>query len=512
VKIFDTTLRDGEQSPGASMTAEEKLLIAHQLERLGVDVVEAGFAASSQGDFESVERIAKELRRPIVLSLARAQEGDIKKALKAVEKAKNPGIHIFIATSDIHMKHKLRMSRDQVLEATIKALTYAKRHIDTIEFSAEDASRSEPDFLAKVFAEAIRAGATTLNVPDTTGYAIPSVFGSLVRYLIEHTEGSERVTWSAHCHNDLGLAVANSLAAVANGARQVECTVSGIGERAGNTSLEEVVMALKTRKDVFNLDTRVVTEQIYPACRLLSQVTGIPIPINKPIVGYNAFAHEAGIHQDGVLKQKETYEIMTPESIGITGNRMVMGKHSGRHAFNERLKELGFHLDKTDLEHAFARFKELADKKKEVYDEDIESIVAKEILKLPGRADRYELTYLNVNSSTHAIPSATVKMRVDGEERTDHATGDGVVDACYRAIAKITGSDSRLVRYSVKAITGGTDAQGEVSCLVENDSMRATGQGAHTDVIMASALAYINALNKLEYRKHYRLLVANEGP
>ena len=512
VRIFDTTLRDGEQSPGASMNVEEKVVIARQLEKLGVDVIEAGFAASSEGDFDSVERVSKEVKRPMVLSLARSQEGDIKRALKAVEHAKQPGIHIFIATSDIHMKHKLRMSRSEVLDAAVWAVSYAKKHIDYIEFSAEDASRSDREFLVQVFGEVIRAGAKTLNVPDTTGYAIPSEFGALVRHLIEHTEGADRVTWSAHCHNDLGLATANSLAAVANGARQVECTINGIGERAGNTSLEEVVMALKTRKNLLGVDSNIVTEQIYPTSRLLSQVTGIPIPINKPIVGDNAFAHEAGIHQDGVLKQKLTYEIMTPESIGIPGNRLVMGKHSGRHAFDERLKALGFNLNKEDMNRAFLRFKDLADKKKEVYDEDVEAIIVEEILRLPGRPDRYELLYLNVNSSSNAIPSATVKMRVDGQECADHATGDGVVDACYKAITKIAGSRSRLVRYSVKAITGGADAQGEVSCLIEDGGIRVSGQGAHTDIIMASALAYINALNKLEYRKHYRQMVEREGP
>ena len=512
VKIFDTTLRDGEQSPGASMNVDEKIVIARQLEKLGVDVIEGGFAASSEGDFESVERIAREVKQPIVLSLARAQEGDIKKALKAVDKAKHPGIHIFIATSDIHMKHKLRMSRSEVLDAAVAAISYARKHLDYIEFSAEDASRSDWEFLVEVFAAAARAGAKTLNVPDTTGYAIPSDFGALVRYLVENTAGGKDVTWSAHCHNDLGLAVANSLAAVANGARQVECTINGIGERAGNTSLEEVVMSLTTRKDLFGLETGIVTEQIYPTCRLVSQITGIPIPINKPIVGHNAFAHEAGIHQDGVLKQKQTYEIMTPESIGITGNRLVMGKHSGRHAFGERLKELGFNLNQIDMNRAFLRFKELADKKKEIYDEDIEAVVAEEILRLPGRPDRYELLYLNVNSSTHGVPSATVKLRVDGEETVNHATGDGIVDACYKAITMITGSRCRLVRYSVKAITGGTDAQGEVSCLIEDGNMQVSGQGAHTDIITASALAYINALNKAEYRRHYRELVAKEGP
>jgi 2-isopropylmalate synthase len=512
VRIFDTTLRDGEQSPGASMTGEQKVVIARQLEKLGVDVIEAGFAASSEGDFDSVVRVCKEVKRPRVLSLARSQEGDINKALKAVEHAKNPGIHIFIATSDIHLKHKLRMSREQVLEAAVNAVSYAKKRMDYIEFSAEDASRSDLEFMIRVFREVIRAGANTINVPDTTGYAIPSEFGALISNLIERTAGAERVIWSAHCHNDLGLAVANSLAAVHNGARQIECTINGIGERAGNTSLEEVVMALRTRKNYLDLNTHITTEQIFPTSRLVSQVTGIPIPINKPIVGDNAFAHEAGIHQDGVLKYKQTYEIMTPESVGISGNKLVMGKHSGRHAFDERLKHLGFNLSKDDMNRAFVRFKELADKKKNVYDEDIEAIIAEEILRVPGQPDRYELLYLNVNSCSDGVPSATVKMRVNGVEQMDYASGDGVVDACYKVIAKITGSQSQLIRYTVNAITGGADAQGGVACVIEDDGMRVSGQGAHTDIIMASALAYINALNKLEGRKHYRRVVEREGP
>lgn len=512
VQIFDTTLRDGEQSPGASMTAEQKVIIARQLEKLGVDVIEAGFAASSLGDFDSVLRVSKELTRPRIVSLARAQEGDIERALKAVEPAKNPGIHTFIATSDIHLKHKLRMTREQVLEAAVKAVTYAKKFMDYVEFSAEDASRTDPEFLIQVFREVIRAGAKVINVPDTTGYAIPSEFGALMANLIERTAGGDRVIWSAHCHNDLGLAVANSLAAVHNGARQIECTINGIGERAGNTSLEEVVMALRTRKNYLDLDTHINSEQLYSSSRLVSQVTGIAIPINKPIVGDNAFAHEAGIHQDGVLKYKQTYEIMTPESIGIPGNRLVLGKHSGRHAFDERLKHLGFNLGKEDMNRAFLRFKELADKKKNVYDEDIEAIVAQEILRVPGRPDKYELLYMNVNSSSNGIPAAAVKMRVDGVEIADIASGDGVVDACYQVITKITGSQAQLIRYSVNAITGGTDAQGEVACVIENDGMRVSGQSSHTDVIMASALAYINALNKLEERKHYRQVVEKEGP
>lgn len=512
VKIFDTTLRDGEQSPGASMNVDEKVMIARQLEKLGVDVVEAGFAASSEGDFESVVRVCGAVKKPIVLSLARAQKGDLERAIKAVEGAKKPGLHTFIATSDIHLEHKLRMSRAEVVDAAASAVRYARKYLDYVEFSAEDASRSDRDFLIQVFEEAIKAGAKTLNVPDTTGYAVPSEFGELVKYLIVNTEGAHQVTWSAHCHNDLGLAVANSLAAVANGARQVECTVNGIGERAGNTSLEEVVMALKTRKSVFGVDTRINTKQIYPTSRLLSQITGISIPINKPVVGDNAFAHEAGIHQDGVLKQKLTYEIMKPETVGINGNRLVMGKHSGRHAFSERLQSLGFKLSKEDLGRAFFRFKELADKKKQVFDEDIEAIVADEVLRLPSEPDRFELTYLNINSSSSAVPSATVRIRVDGEERIGHDTGDGVVDACYKAIAKISGSDAELKRYSVLGITGGTDAQGEVACMLQEDGVSITGKGSHTDIIMASALAYVDALNRLEYRKRSRQIRAEEGP
>ncbi len=512
VKIFDTTLRDGEQSPGASMNIEEKVLIARQLEKLGVDVIEAGFAASSPGDFESVTQVCKAVRRPIVLSLARAQQGDIRKAVKAVEGARKPGLHTFIATSDIHLKHKLRMARNEVLDAVGAAVRYARKHLDYVEFSAEDASRSDRDFLAQVFGEAIKAGAKTCNIPDTTGYAIPSEFGELVRHLMDNVEGSDKVTWSAHCHNDLGLAVANSLSAVVNGVRQVECTVNGIGERAGNTSLEEVVMALKTRRSVFHLDTNVRTEQIYPTSRLLSQVTGIVVPLNKPIVGDNAFAHEAGIHQDGVLKQKLTYEIMKPETIGISGNRLVMGKHSGRHAFGERLRHLGFTLNKDEVNRAFERFKQLADKKKEVFDEDIEALVADEVLRIPSQPDRYELVYMNIASSSSAVPSATVRMRVDGHEQVAHDTGDGVVDACYKAIARISGSRARLRRYSVSSVTGGTDAQGEVSCMLQDKDVHITGKGSHTDIIMASALAYVNALNRMEYRKRHRQAPVEGGP
>ncbi len=508
VQIFDTTLRDGEQSPGATMNVEEKILIARQLEKLGVDVIEAGFAVSSPGDFDSVARVAETVSTPIVLSLARTRETDVIQALKSVEKAKNPGIHIFIATSDLHLQRKLMMSRQEVIDAACWAVSLAKKHVDYIEFSAEDASRSDRDYMVQVFGEVIKAGAVTLNVPDTTGYAIPEEFGALFKYLINTTPGGKNVCWSVHCHNDLGMAVANSLAAVHNGARQIECTVNGIGERAGNTSLEEVAMAINTRRDFFDLKTNIVSEQIYPSSRLLSQVTGLVVPANKPIVGDNAFAHEAGIHQDGVLKDKSTYEIMRPESVGITSNKLVLGKHSGRHAFAERLKELGVDVYDVDMNKSFERFKALADRKKNVYDEDLLAIVTEEAVRAP---DHIELVEMTVSSATNSMPKATVRLRIDGAEQCGEGNGGGVVDACYNVISKITGIHPKLERYAVKAITGGTDALGEVSCLINADGFTATGQGAHTDIVQASALAYINALNKLQHRqKKYRQISGEE--
>ncbi|HWP65680.1 MAG TPA: 2-isopropylmalate synthase [Candidatus Limnocylindria bacterium] len=502
VQIFDTTLRDGEQSPGATMNIEEKLVIARQLERLGVDVIEAGFAASSEGDFEAVRRVASAVSRPVVLSLARTREQDIERAIRAVDRAAHPGIHVFIATSDIHLKHKLMMSRQDVLDAAVWAVSKAKQHVSHIEFSAEDASRSDLDYLIQVFAAAIEAGATVINVPDTTGYALPEEYGELFKTLRERVPGAERVTWSAHCHNDLGMAVANSLAAVRNGARQIECTINGIGERAGNTAMEEVVMAIKTRRDRFGVDTGIVTEEIYGSSRLVSQITGIAVPINKAVVGENAFAHEAGIHQDGVLKYRQNYEIMTPESVGLSSNRLVLGKHSGRHAFINRLNQLGVDLGDLDRNVLFERFKALADTKKHVYDEDLIALVAQESTR--GVADRYELVYLNVTSSSMAVPHATVKMRIDGQEVLGHGVGDGMVDACFKVIGDLTGQHPRLDRYAVKAITGGTDALGEVSVLVSGDGVTVTGQGSHTDIIQASALAFVSALNKLEVRRAYR--------
>jgi 2-isopropylmalate synthase len=512
VKIFDTTLRDGEQSPGATMNVEEKLLVAHQLEKLQVDVIEAGFAASSDGDFESVRRVSELVSTPIVLSLSRTKEADVMRSIKAVEKAKKPGIHIFIATSDIHLKHKLMMSRQEALDAAVWAISYAKKYLDYIEFSAEDASRTDLQYLVQIFGEAITAGAVTINAPDTVGYAIPHQYGALFKFLREKVPGGDKVTWSAHCHNDLGLAVANSLAAIENGARQVECTINGIGERAGNTSMEEVVMALRTREDIFaHVKTNIVSEQIYPSSQLLAQITGLTVPQNKPIVGANAFAHEAGIHQDGVLKHKLTYEIMKPQDVGIDSNKLVLGKHSGRHAFVDRLKHLGIDFTGVDMNKAFERFKTLADKKKNVYDEDLIAIMTEETVRTP---DKYELAYLNVTSSSMGMPYATVKLRIDGQELMDSASGDGMVDACYKVIAKIAGVDPKLERYSVKSITGGTDAQGEVTCLLQDNGMSVNGQGSHTDIIMASALAFINALNKLSHRERYghQAGLHREGP
>jgi 2-isopropylmalate synthase len=499
VQIFDTTLRDGEQSPGATMNIEEKLAIARQLEHLGVDVIEAGFAASSDGDYEAVRRVASVVTKPVVLSLARTREQDIDRAIRAVEKAARPGIHVFIATSDIHLKHKLMMSRKDVLDAAVWAVKRAKQHLDYVEFSAEDASRSDLDYMMEVFAAVIEAGARVINVPDTTGYALPQEYGALFQTLRTRVPGGDKVVWSTHCHNDLGLAVANSLAAVQNGARQIECTINGIGERAGNTAMEEVVMAMRTRREIFGVDTGVVSEEIYATSRLVSQITGLAVQVNKAIVGENAFAHEAGIHQDGVLKYRQNYEIMTPESIGLASNRLVLGKHSGRHALVARIRELGLDTAEVDMNRLFERFKALADTKKAVYDEDLIALVALESTR--GVRDRYELTYLNVTSSSMAVPHATVKIKIDGEEHQGHAVGDGMVDACFKALSDLTGMHPRLDRYVVKAITGGTDALGEVSCLVSADGVAVMGQGSHTDIIQASALAYLNALNKLEYRR-----------
>lgn len=505
IKIFDTTLRDGEQSPGASMNVEEKVLIAKQLARLGVDVIEAGFAISSPGDFEAVKRISHEVEGPVVCSLARAKPDDIDKAWEALKGAAKPRIHTFISTSDIHLKCQFRMTREEAKKRAVEMVKRAKGYVDDVEFSPMDASRSDVKCLYEVIEAVIDAGATTVNIPDTVGYAIPSEFGELISGIKKNVRNIDKAVISVHCHNDLGLAVANSLAAVMNGARQVECTINGIGERAGNASMEEIVMILRTRKDILNIDTKINTEHIHPTSRLVSSITGIMVQANKAIVGDNAFAHESGIHQDGLLKDKTTYEIMRPESIGLSQSTLVMGKHSGRHAFKSRLKELGYELTDENLNKAFERFKILADQKKEIFDEDIEAIVAEEILRIEI-PERFRLDKLHVASGTETTPTATVEMYIDGKREKETGAGDGPVDAVYKTIAKMTGTKSKLLRYSVNAITGGTDAQGEVTVRLQEADHIVLGQGAHTDIIVASARAYINALNKLEHKKKERVV------
>ncbi len=498
VIIFDTTLRDGEQSPGASMNAAEKLRLATQLEKLGVDAIEAGFPAASKGDLEAVRAIASKLERAEVTALARATKNDIDLAWEAIKGARKPRIHTFLATSDIHMKYKLNMSKDEVLKASVEAVKYAKSFTNNVEFSAEDGSRSDRDFLCKVFEAVIEAGATTVNLPDTVGYAVPDEFREMVRYVMTHTPNIGRAVLSVHCHNDLGLATANSLAALKAGARQVEVTVNGIGERAGNASLEEIVMALYTRKEHLGLETGINTTEIYPTSRLVSMITGIIVQPNKAVVGANAFAHEAGIHQDGVLKNALTYEIMRPEVVGLSSNRLVLGKHSGRHAFRDKLAQLGYDLTDEEVDRLFARFKELADKRKEIVDEDIEAMVAEEILRVP---DVYELDYLNVVSGTVAVPTATVRLKIRGEEVQGAGFGVGPIDATFNTISKMTGSRARLLRFTVTAITGGMDAQGEVTVRLQENGLVALGKGADPDIITASAKAYVNGLNRLEYLK-----------
>ncbi|MGD9075494.1 MAG: 2-isopropylmalate synthase [Desulfobacteraceae bacterium] len=507
VIIFDTTLRDGEQSPGASMNVAEKLRLATQLEKLGVDVVEAGFPAASPGDLEAVKMIANKLRGVQVAGLARASKSDIDQAWEAIKDAAHPRIHTFIATSDIHLKHKLKMSREEVIKAAVESVRYAKTFTDNVEFSAEDGSRSDRDYLCKVFEAAVEAGATTINLPDTVGYALPHEFVELVSYVHQHTPNIHKAILSVHCHNDLGLATANTLAGLKAGARQAEVTINGIGERAGNTSLEEVVMALYTHRDHLDLNTQINTKEIYPSSRLASMITGIVVQPNKAVVGANAFAHEAGIHQDGVLKNRLTYEIMEPETIGLATNRLVLGKHSGSHAFRDRLKELGYDLEEEDFKRLFKRFKELADKRKEILDEDIEVLVAEEILRVP---DRYKLDYLNVVCGTVAVPTATVKLRIDGEETQGAGFGVGPIDATYNTIAKMTGTTSKLMRFTVTAVTGGMDAQGEVTVRLKENGLVALGKGADSDIITASAKAYVNGLNRLEYLKENPSLMPDQ--
>ena len=495
--IFDTTLRDGEQSPGASMTKEEKIRIARQLEKLGVDVIEAGFAAASPGDANAVRSVAQIIESSTICSLARATESDVRAAGEAIKPAKSGRIHIFIATSPIHMKMKLRMQPDQVVEAAVKAVKLASEYTDDVEFSAEDAVRSEMDFLVRIFDAVIQAGAKTLNVPDTVGYSIPVLWGERIKQLIERVPNSGKVVWSTHCHNDLGMAVANSLAAVMSGARQVECTINGLGERAGNASLEEIVMAVKTRHDVFSCDSRIDTMQIVPTSKLVSSITGYPVQPNKAIVGANAFAHESGIHQDGVLKHRETYEIMRAEDVGWSTNKLTLGKLSGRNAFRTRLQELGIVLENEEMVNdAFARFKELADRKREIFDEDLQALVSESVV--AQVSEHYRLVSLRAHSETGLLPVAQVRLNVGENEFVAEGQGGGPVDATFKAIEQIVQSGTELQLYSVNNITSGTDAQGEVTVRLSKGGRIVNGQGADTDIVVASAKAYLHALNKLD--------------
>ncbi len=494
--IFDTTLRDGEQSPGASMTREEKVRIAKVLERMRVDIIEAGFPVASPDDFEAVKAVATAIHDSTVCALARALDHDIDRAGEAIKPARSGRIHTFIATSPIHMREKLRMQPEDVLRQAVKAVKYARRYTDNVEFSPEDAGRSETDFLCRIVEAAINAGARTVNIPDTVGYNLPHQFGALIAELRARVPNSDKAVFSAHCHNDLGLAVANSLSAVMNGARQVECTINGLGERAGNAALEEIVMAVRTRRDMFTCDTRIDTTQIVPASRLVSNITGFAVQPNKAIVGANAFAHESGIHQDGVIKKRETYEIMRAEDVGWAANRMVLGKHSGRNAFRGRLTELGIEFkSEPEFNSAFSRFKDLADKKHEIFDEDIQALVTEEGLEHIDESLR--LVALKVCSQTGVKPYATLTLSVNGEEKQAGAEGSGPVDAAFKAIEEIMASGGQLQLFSVNNITSGTDSQGEVTVRLEKAGRIVNGHGADTDIVIASTKAYLNALNKL---------------
>lgn len=492
VYIFDTTLRDGEQAPGASMNPEEKLEIALGLERLGVDIIEAGFAVISKGDFDSVHNIAKAVKKSTVCSLARSLTKDIDAAREAIKPAKRGRIHVFLATSKIHLEHKFKKSQDQILQMAIDAVKYARRYCDDIEFSPEDASRTEKEFLYRVVEAAIKAGATTVNIPDTVGYITPQEYGQVIAGLVNHVPNINKAIISTHCHDDLGLAVANSLAGIVHGARQVECTINGIGERAGNASMEEVVMAMRTRTDFFGLTTHIQTKEFYRLSRMVSKATGFVVPPNKAIVGANAFRHESGIHQDGVLKEKRTYEIMDASDVGVPAHEgLVLGKHSGRHAFKDRLKALGIEINETQLDKAFVRFKELADKKKEIFDEDLMAIVEEE-----GTVrEVYQLVDLISTSGISIQPHVRIILQYKGKTLVEESTGDGPVDACYRAIENLTKVKTKLLDYSIRSISEGKDAQGEVRVKVEIKGQSFNGRGASTDIIEASAKAFLNAIN-----------------
>ncbi|PIU57727.1 MAG: 2-isopropylmalate synthase [Chloroflexi bacterium CG07_land_8_20_14_0_80_51_10] len=495
VIIFDTTLRDGEQSAGGALTAEEKLEIAKQLDRLGVDVIEAGFPLSSKGELEAVRRIATEVRRPTICALAHAQTEAVDAAWESIKDARHPRIHVFLSSSDIHIFHQLKKSRDQILEASRDMVARAKGYLEDVEFSPMDATRTDPEYIYRILEAVIEAGATTVNIPDTVGYTIPQEFCNLIDGIFKNVPNIHHAVVSVHCHNDLGLAVANSLAVLDHGARQIECTINGIGERAGNASLEEIVMAIKTRNDLLKYTTDIDTTQIYKTSRLVSDLTGMSVQPNKAIVGANAFRHESGIHQDGIIKERTTYEIMDPESIGLAGTTLSLGKLSGRHAFRKRLEELGYALSDEDLSRAFSAFKELADKKREITDRDLEALVAEELRTVH---ETYHLEHVQVSCGDPSIPTASV--RLTGPERqllSDAAQGTGPVDAVYKAINRLVGVPNQLIEFSVKSVTEGIDAIGEVTVRIESEGKRYAGRGAHTDIIVASARAYMNALNRL---------------
>ena len=495
VIIFDTTLRDGEQAAGGTLTLEEKHEIGHQLQRLGINIIEAGFPHTSPGDFAAVQLLARELRDCQIAALSGVKREQIDSTWSALKEAAAPLLHVVLSTSDIHLKYQLRISREEALELAVDAVKYSKRYCGAVEFSAMDATRSDWDYLCQVLAAAIKAGATIVNVPDTVGYIQPDEFGALLQYVRANVPGIEKVTLSVHCHDDLGLATANTLRAIQYGARQVECTINGVGERAGNAALEEIVMALKTRNDFFNVTTNIDSTQIYRTSRMVSTYMGMEVPPNKAIVGANAFAHASGLHQDGMLKERTTYEIMTPGSIGVSGSRIVLGKTSGRHAFSQKLRELGYALSDDDFARAFGAFKELADKKKEVADRDIESLVAEELRTV---SEMYHLEQIQVTCGDHSVPTASVKLVApDGRQIADAALGTGPVDAVYKAINRLVGVPNRLTEFSVKSVTEGIDAIGEVTIKIESESRAYIGRGASTDIIVASAKAYMNALNRL---------------
>ena len=496
--VFDTTMRDGEQSPGAAMSKEEKIRIARQLERMRVDVIEAGFPASSDGDFDSVQAVARIIKDSTICGLARANEKDVRRCGEAIRVARSPRLHTFIATSNIHMEKKLRMEPSQVIDQAVRSVTWARDYTDNIEFSPEDAGRSDIDFLCRIIEQVIKAGATTINVPDTVGYTLPEQFGGLIKTLRERIPNSDKAVWSVHCHNDLGLAVANTLSAVMAGARQVECTINGLGERAGNASLEEIVMAVRTRQDIFTCDTNIDATQIVPASKLVSGITGYPVQPNKAVVGANAFAHESGIHQDGVLKHRETYEIMSAESVGWTTNRLTLGKLSGRNAFKTRLHEIGIDLESEELLNAaFKRFKDLADKKREILDEDLQALISEEEVEHVEN-QHWRLVSLIAHSETGEPPYAKIVISEAGKERQCEAQGSGPVDAAFKAVESVANSGATLLLYSVNNITSGTDSQGEVTVRLSKEGRIVNGQGSDTDIVVASAKAYINALNKLD--------------